>query len=211
MADTYTRLRAQTDPGTQRDSLHVLDGLLANQTGIQPEMVSTDTAGASEIVFALAWALGYRWAPRLAALPGQRLWRIDREAHYGPLTGWRATASAPGSSPATGTRPAGSPPRCGPVPSSPRHLAHVAARPSPSSLARALAGLGRVIRTLHVLEYAHDPAYRRTIHHLLSRGERRNSPPQDSVRYESTDSRSCTNPQVVSPVGRRWAGSRPGG
>src|SRR5215813_1899996 len=31
------------------------------------------------------------------------------------------------------------------------------------------------IKTLHVFEYAHDPAYRRTIHHLLSRGERRNS------------------------------------
>jgi TnpA family transposase len=47
--------------------------------------------------------------------------------------------------------------------------------PSPSSLARALAELGRVIKTLHVLEYAHDPACRRTIYHLLSRGERRNS------------------------------------
>ncbi len=46
--------------------------------------------------------------------------------------------------------------------------------PNPSNLARALAELGRVIKTLHVLEYAHDPAYRRTIHHLLSRGERRN-------------------------------------
>ena len=32
-----------------------------------------------------------------------------------------------------------------------------------------------MIETLHVLEYAHDPAYRRTIHHPLSRGERRNS------------------------------------
>ena len=42
-------------------------------------------------------------------------------------------------------------------------------------VARALAELGQVIKTLHVLEYAHDPAYRRTIHHLLSRGERRNS------------------------------------
>jgi len=47
--------------------------------------------------------------------------------------------------------------------------------PNPSSLARALAELGRVIKTLHVLEYAHDPAYRRIIHHLLSYGERRNS------------------------------------
>lgn len=41
--------------------------------------------------------------------------------------------------------------------------------PSPSSLARGLAELGRVIKILHVLEYVHDPAYRRTIHHLLSR------------------------------------------
>ena len=77
MADTYTVFAQKLIPGTQRDSLHVLDGLLANQTGIRPEMVSTDTAGASEIVFALAWALGYRWAPRLADLPDQRLWRID--------------------------------------------------------------------------------------------------------------------------------------
>jgi TnpA family transposase len=47
--------------------------------------------------------------------------------------------------------------------------------PSASSLVRALAELGRVIKILRVLEYANDPAYRRTIDHLLSRGERRNS------------------------------------
>ncbi len=69
---------------TQRDSLYVLDGLIANQTGIRPEMVSTDTADASEVTFALTRALGYRWAPRLADLPDLRLWRI---AHYGPLDG----------------------------------------------------------------------------------------------------------------------------
>jgi len=87
MADTYTVFAQKLIPGTQRDSLHVLDGLIANQTGIRPEMVSTDTAGASEVIFALTWALGYRWAPRLADLPGLRLWRIDRHARYGPLDG----------------------------------------------------------------------------------------------------------------------------
>jgi TnpA family transposase len=44
-------------------------------------------AGASEVIFALTRALGYRWAPRLADLPDLRLWRIDRHAHYGPLDG----------------------------------------------------------------------------------------------------------------------------
>jgi len=51
--------------------------------------------------------------------------------------------------------------------------------PSPSTLARALAELGRVIKTLHVLEYVHDPIYRRTIHRLLSQGERRNALARD--------------------------------
>ena len=180
MADTYAVFAQTLIPGTQRDSLYVLDGLIANQTGIQPEMVSTDTAGASEIVFALAWALGYRWAPRLADLPDQRLWRIDRHARYGALNGlarhrintalisqhWdeicRLTASL----------------RAGTVVPS-AILRTLQRGPNPSTLSRALAELGRVIKTLHVLEYAHDPAYRRIIHRLLSRGERRNALARD--------------------------------
>jgi hypothetical protein len=51
--------------------------------------------------------------------------------------------------------------------------------PNPSSLARALAELGRIIKTLHVLQYCRDPHYRRTIHHLLNRGETRNSLARD--------------------------------
>ena len=165
MADTYTVFAHKLIPGTQRDSLHVLDGLLANQTGIQPEMV-----------LALAWALGYRWAPRLADLPDQRLWRIDREARYGPLNGLARhrintrliTGNWDEICPLTASLRAGTV-----IPSA--ILRTLQRGPSPSSLARTLAELGRVIKTLHVLEYAHDPAYRRTIHHLLSRGERRNS------------------------------------
>ena len=74
IADAHTVFAQTLIPGTQRDSLYALDGLMANQTLIQPRMISTDAAGASEIVFALAWTLGYRWAPRLADLPDQRLW-----------------------------------------------------------------------------------------------------------------------------------------
>ena len=43
MADTHTVFAQTLIPGTQRDSLYTLDGLLANQTLIRPEMVSTDT------------------------------------------------------------------------------------------------------------------------------------------------------------------------
>jgi TnpA family transposase len=95
MADTYTVFAQRLIPGTQRDRLHVLDGLIANQTGIQPEMVSADTAGASEIVLALTWALSYRRGTRAGRLPDQRLWRIDGHAHDDALTGWPGTSSTP--------------------------------------------------------------------------------------------------------------------
>jgi TnpA family transposase len=180
MADTHIVFAQTLIPGTQRDSLYALDGLLANPTLIRPELVSTDTAGASEIVFALAWTLGYRWAPRLADLPDQRLWYIAPHADYGPLAGlarhrintriitenWdqicRLTASL----------------RAGTV--TPSAILRTLQRgPNPSSLARALAELGRIIKTLHVLQYCRDPQYRRTIHHLLQRGETRNSLARD--------------------------------
>ncbi len=180
MADTHAVFAQTLIPGTQRDSLHALDGLLANPTTIAPKTVSTDTAGASEIVFALGWVLGYRWAPRLADLPDQRLWRIDPHAHYGPMDGlarhrinpaliaenWdeicRLAASL----------------RAGTVTAS-AMLRTLQRGPNPSSLARALAELGRVIKTLHVLEYCHDPAYRRAIHRMLNRGETRNGLARD--------------------------------
>src|SRR5664279_2770226 len=180
MADTHIVFHQTLIPGTERDSLYALDGLLANQTTVRPDTVSTDTAGASEIVFALAWALGYRYAPRLADLADHRLWVTDLRANYGPLAGlarhrintritvenWdqicRLTASL----------------RAGTVTASAvlRTLQH---GPNPSSLARALAELGRIIKTLHVLQYCRDPEYRRTIRHLLNRGETRNSLARD--------------------------------
>jgi len=43
----------------------------------------------------------------------------------------------------------------------------------------ALAEFGRIIKTLHVLQYCRDPEYRRTIRHLLNRGETRNSLARD--------------------------------
>jgi TnpA family transposase len=61
--------------------------------------------------------------------------------------------------------------------------------PSPSSLARALAELGRVIKTLHVLDYCDDPAYRRAIHRILGRGESRNSLARGGAGCASTTRR----------------------
>jgi TnpA family transposase len=180
MADTHASFHQTLIPGTQRDSLYALDGLMANQTVLRPATVSTDTAGASEIVFALAWALGYRYAPRLADLADHRLWFMAASPDYGPLNGlarnrvnsnlivaqWDQICRLAASLEARTVTPSAI-------------LRSLQRGPNPSSLARALAELGRVIKTLHVLDYCHDPVYRRAIHRLLGRGESRNSLARD--------------------------------
>jgi TnpA family transposase len=83
--DQYAGLGAVVVPGTVRDSLYILDTLLSVNADYRPEMVVTDTAGYSDMVFGLFRLLGYQFSPRLADLSDTRFWRIDRQADYGPL------------------------------------------------------------------------------------------------------------------------------
>ncbi len=55
-------------PGTLRDSLFILDGLLEQQTSLRPVEVMSDSAGYSDIIFGLFWLLGYQVSPHLADL-----------------------------------------------------------------------------------------------------------------------------------------------
>jgi len=76
-------------PGTMRDSVNILDTLLNLDAGPRPEMVTTDTASYSDIVFGLFRMLGYRFSPRIADLSDQRFWRAELSnapaCDYGPL------------------------------------------------------------------------------------------------------------------------------
>ena len=60
---------------TVRDATYVLDGILDNQTELPIAKHTTDTAGYSNLVFALFDLLGLQFAPRLAGLPERRLYR----------------------------------------------------------------------------------------------------------------------------------------
>lgn len=76
-------------PGTPRDSLHILDTLLNLDAGVKPEMVATDNASYSDMVFGLFKMLGYNFSPRFKDLADQRFWRADMPGvptgSYGPL------------------------------------------------------------------------------------------------------------------------------
>ncbi|MFF9870137.1 Tn3 family transposase [Streptomyces sp. NPDC013953] len=76
-------------PGTPRDSLHILDTLLNLDAGVKPEMVATDNASYSDMVFGLFSMLGYNFSPRFKDLADQRFWRAElpgvETGDYGPL------------------------------------------------------------------------------------------------------------------------------
>src|SRR5207249_12086492 len=84
-SDQCTGCHGIVIPGTLRDSLFILEGLLEHQTGLNPREVMSDTAGYSGLVFGLFWLLGYQFSPRLADLGEARSWRIDAAADYGAL------------------------------------------------------------------------------------------------------------------------------
>ena len=92
-SDQFTGFHGIVIPGTLRDSLFILEGLLEHQTGLNPREVMSDTAGYSDVVFGLFWLLGYQFSPRLADLGEARFWRIDPAADYG---GAERAGAAPG-------------------------------------------------------------------------------------------------------------------
>src|SRR5260370_33422155 len=87
-SDQFTGFHAIVIPGTLRDSLYILDGLLVQQTSLRPTELMADTAGYSDLVFGLFWLLGYQFSPRLADVGEARLWQLGKAADYGALTGF---------------------------------------------------------------------------------------------------------------------------
>jgi TnpA family transposase len=84
-SDQFSGFHAIVIPGTLRDSLYILDGLLEQETSLRPTEVMSDSASYSDQVFGLFRLLGYQFSPRLADIGDARFWRLDRSARYGPL------------------------------------------------------------------------------------------------------------------------------
>jgi TnpA family transposase len=175
-SDQFTGFHAIVIPGTLRDSMFILDGLLEHQTRLQPVEVMTDTAGVSDVVFGLFWLLGYQFSPRLADLGEAQFWRIDPQADYGvlnPIARARVNTKLIARNWEDLLRVAGSLHQ-GTVSASELLRSLLRSR-RPSTLARALAALGRIPKTLYMLAYVDDENYRRRILTQLNRGEGRHS------------------------------------
>jgi TnpA family transposase len=175
-SDQFTGFHAIVIPGTLRDSMYILDGLLKHQTQLRPMEVMADTAGVSDVVFGLFWLLGYQFSPRLADIGEARFWRLDPTADYGVLNSiaraqvhtklitrnWDDLLRVAGSL------------QQGRVSAS-ELMRSILRSKRPSTRARAIGALGRIPRTLYMLSYIDDEHYRRRILTQLNRGEGRHS------------------------------------
>ncbi len=178
MSDQFAGLHAIVVPGTLRDSLMILDGLLELQPPGDggPTMIITDQASYSDQIFGLFWLLGYQFSPRPAGLPDQRFWRLDRHADYGPLDRlarhrinikliieqWEDILRVAGSH-STGTVRAS------------ELMRVLQGSGRPTRLGRAIAELGRVAKTLHLLSWIDYEEHRRQSSAGLTRHEGRHS------------------------------------
>ena len=177
VSDRSTGFHGIVVPGTLRDSLFLLDGLLEHQTSLDPKEITSDTAGYSDVIFGLFFLLGYQFSPRLADAGEARFWRIDRAADYGPLDdlsrrntiktetireNWEDILRVAGSL------------KLGTVKASDLVRA-LQAGSKQSELAKAIAEVGRIAKSLFLLSYVDDEAYRRRVLIQLNRHEKRHS------------------------------------
>ncbi len=86
VADNYAPFYSLPIECTDRDAPFVLDGLLYNESDLELEEHYVDTHGYTENNFAAFAMLGKRFSPRIKGLHKQRIYRIDRDFDYGPLS-----------------------------------------------------------------------------------------------------------------------------
>jgi TnpA family transposase len=173
IADQQSVFHTQVIACSVREALYVLDGLLENNTILRPKEHFVDQHGFTDQLFGLCHLLGYSLMPRLP-LPKQQLYKLDRTKHYGRLDEvirgtvdtelireqWdqliRVAASLRNRT-------------------APAHvvLQRLAGSAPSDRLAKALAALGRALRTVYLLRYLHDEALRGRMQLQLNRGERR--------------------------------------
>jgi TnpA family transposase len=125
-------------------------------------------------LFGLCFLLGFSFMPRLADLKDQQLYKLDRDTSYGALEPLFHGCVDVDLIPEQWDQLVR-------VAASLRHRtapAHVVldrlAGSSPSDrLAKALTALGRVVKTVYILRYLHDPVLRQRVQLQLNRGESR--------------------------------------
>jgi len=176
ISDQYAPFSSKVVNVGVRDSTYVLDGLLYHESDLRIEEHYTDTAGFTDHVFGLMHLLGFRFAPRIRDLGDTKLFIQNSDTTYHALkpmiggtlnikqirTHWDeilrlATSIKQGTVTAS------------------LMLRKLGSYPRQNGLAVALRELGRIERTLFILDWLQSIELRRRVHAGLNKGEARNA------------------------------------
>jgi len=172
LSDQYGYFSILPISPTESEAAYVLDGLFDQDTLLDIQEHFTDTGGASDHVFGLFALIGKRFAPRLRNLKDRKFHTFEKGDAYPALTShigapintalildhWDDLLHLAAS---ITTRAV--------VPST--VLKKLSASPKESQLAKALRELGRIERSLFMIEWYSSPALRRRCQAGLNKGE----------------------------------------
>lgn len=172
VSDTYIALFSHFIPCGVWEAVYILDGLLHNQSEIQPDTVHGDTQAQSATVFALAYLLGITLMPRIRNWKDLTFYRPDRSVRYANVdslftdtVNWaliethlpdmlRVALSV----------------KAGKINAS-TVLRKLGTNSTKNKLYQAFHGLGCAIRTGFLLQYLNDAQLRATIHAATNKSE----------------------------------------
>lgn len=171
-SDQFSQFGTKVISSTVRDATYVLDGLLDNETELKIVEHTTDTAGYTDLVFALFDLLGLQFSPRLRDVTDHRLYRLapfDPPLHRAALfrgtinrqliiDHWDDLLRVAGSL------------KLGWVTAS-LLISRLNASPRKNAVTKALQEYGRVAKTLFVLRYLESEDFRRRVNRQLNKGE----------------------------------------
>ena len=173
-SDQFSQYGSKAIPATVRDATYVLDEILNNETELTIIEHTTDTAGYTELIFALFDLLGLRFSPRIRDLGDQKLYRtgsIDMASYpklkehiqdviqkERILADWDEMLRLAGSL------------KMGWVTAS-LIVQKLQAFPRKHPLMRSLQEYGKLIKTIHILRWYADEANRRRLNRQLNKGE----------------------------------------
>lgn len=146
------------------EAVYILDGLLKNKSALQPDTLHADTHGQSEPVFGLASLLGIKLMPRMRTWNDVTFYRVDRSTTYQHIDRlltqvvdwdlieryWQDMMQVVLSIQAGKVLPS-------------MLLKKLGVYSRKSHLHKAFSEVGRVERTIFLLEYMSDPAMRQHI------------------------------------------------
>ncbi|MFB6732452.1 Tn3 family transposase, partial [Bacillus mobilis] len=176
VSDQFSSFYTKVINTNARDAVHVIDGLLHHESDLVIEEHYTDTAGYTDQVFGLAHLLGFRFAPRLRDLATSKLYTIGSPKEFSNIEVLirgqinmkliydnyddvlRLTHSI----------------REGKV-SGALIMGKLGSYTRQNKVAKALREIGRIEKTIFILDYLSDKTMRRRIQRGLNKGETMNA------------------------------------